>query len=196
VRVADFTGDGVLDLIVTNFTSNDVSLLVGLGDGTFEPQRRFATNTGAVDGVAYDANGDGALDFVVVNRGSQDVTPLLNLCVPGLAFTTQPQDATADIGGSAMFGAVVRGPEPIGYQWLFNGRPITNGTEPTLIIDPARVTDMGLYSLRVTAGPDELTSDAAKLAVFNPCPGDFDGDGALTIFDFLAFQNAFDAGCP
>jgi len=24
---------------------------------------------------------------------------------------------------------------------------------------------------------------------------DFDGDGSLTIFDFLAFQNAFDAGC-
>ena len=24
---------------------------------------------------------------------------------------------------------------------------------------------------------------------------DFDGDGALTLFDFLAFQNAFDAGC-
>jgi hypothetical protein len=28
------------------------------------------------------------------------------------------------------------------------------------------------------------------------CPADFDGDGALTIFDFLAFQNAFDAGDP
>ncbi|MEQ8317845.1 MAG: GC-type dockerin domain-anchored protein [Phycisphaerales bacterium] len=25
---------------------------------------------------------------------------------------------------------------------------------------------------------------------------DFDGDGSLTIFDFLAFQNAFDMGCP
>jgi predicted outer membrane repeat protein len=25
---------------------------------------------------------------------------------------------------------------------------------------------------------------------------DFDGDGTLTIFDFLAFQSAFDAGCP
>lgn len=25
---------------------------------------------------------------------------------------------------------------------------------------------------------------------------DFDGDGALTIFDFLTFQNEFDAGCP
>ena len=25
---------------------------------------------------------------------------------------------------------------------------------------------------------------------------DFDGDGSLTIFDFLTFQNEFDAGCP
>ena len=25
---------------------------------------------------------------------------------------------------------------------------------------------------------------------------DFDGDGRLTLFDFLAFQNAFDDGCP
>ncbi len=25
---------------------------------------------------------------------------------------------------------------------------------------------------------------------------DFDGDGVLTLFDFLAFQNEFDAGCP
>ncbi len=30
----------------------------------------------------------------------------------------------------------------------------------------------------------------------NPCPADLDGDGALTIFDFLAFQNLFDAGDP
>ncbi|MEQ8317201.1 MAG: GC-type dockerin domain-anchored protein [Phycisphaerales bacterium] len=28
------------------------------------------------------------------------------------------------------------------------------------------------------------------------CTADFDGDGELTLFDFLAFQNAFDAGDP
>ena len=28
----------------------------------------------------------------------------------------------------------------------------------------------------------------------NPCFADFDGDGELTLFDFLAYQNAFDAG--
>ncbi|MEQ8316982.1 MAG: GC-type dockerin domain-anchored protein [Phycisphaerales bacterium] len=29
-----------------------------------------------------------------------------------------------------------------------------------------------------------------------PCPADLDGDGELTVFDFLAFQNLFDAGDP
>ena len=29
-----------------------------------------------------------------------------------------------------------------------------------------------------------------------PCAADLDGDGALTIFDFLEFQNLFDAGEP
>ena len=28
------------------------------------------------------------------------------------------------------------------------------------------------------------------------CFADFDRDGSLTLFDFLCFQNAFDAGCP
>jgi hypothetical protein len=28
----------------------------------------------------------------------------------------------------------------------------------------------------------------------SPCPADLDGDGVYTIFDFLAFQNLFDAG--
>jgi hypothetical protein len=28
------------------------------------------------------------------------------------------------------------------------------------------------------------------------CRADLDGDGRLTIFDFLAFQNEFSAGCP
>ena len=28
------------------------------------------------------------------------------------------------------------------------------------------------------------------------CYADLDGDGSLTIFDFLAFQNAFDDGDP
>ncbi|MEQ8315886.1 MAG: PQQ-binding-like beta-propeller repeat protein [Phycisphaerales bacterium] len=36
----------------------------------------------------------------------------------------------------------------------------------------------------------------AGFALGELCVADFDGDGSLTIFDFLAFQNAFDAGDP
>ncbi|GIW73997.1 MAG: hypothetical protein KatS3mg103_0519 [Phycisphaerales bacterium] len=45
-------------------------------------------------------------------------------------------------------------------------------------------------------GPDGVKrvvpADALSRAV--DCPADFDGDGSLDLFDFLAFQNAFDAG--
>ncbi|MEQ8846099.1 MAG: GC-type dockerin domain-anchored protein [Phycisphaerales bacterium] len=34
------------------------------------------------------------------------------------------------------------------------------------------------------------------ISTCTPCPADLDGDGELTVLDFLAFQNAFDAGDP
>ena len=37
---------------------------------------------------------------------------------------------------------------------------------------------------------------AGRGDVNNDGVDDFDGDGSLTLFDFLAFQNAFDDGCP
>ena len=39
--LADVNRDGLLDVVVVNDGSADVSVLLGRGDGTFEPQRRF-----------------------------------------------------------------------------------------------------------------------------------------------------------
>lgn len=39
-------------------------------------------------------------------------------------------------------------------------------------------------------------SVAVRVLGIEPCRPDLDGDGELTIFDFLAFQNAFDVGDP
>ncbi|MEQ8844388.1 MAG: FG-GAP-like repeat-containing protein [Phycisphaerales bacterium] len=47
-------------------------------------------------------------------------------------------------------------------------------------------------STGAASGPFSFTTAAAGEA----CRADFDGDGELTLFDFLAFSNAFDAGCP
>ena len=68
---------------------------------------------------------------------------------------------------------------------------------------PAPIPDMGAFELTVCQadfdGDGELTL-FDFLAFQNAFDArdplaDFDGDGELTIFDFLAFQNAFDAGC-
>jgi len=46
-----------------------------------------------------------------------------------------------------------------------------------------------------TAGGSARATVTLELATA-PCPADLDGDGELTIFDFLTFQNLFDAGDP
>jgi len=46
----------------------------------------------------------------------------------------------------------------------------------------------GLLTLRA------VTADSPQGLGLAPCRADFDGNGVLNIFDFLAFQNAFSAG--
>ncbi len=52
-----------------------------------------------------------------------------------------------------------------------------------------------IMSIRGTDGVKRIVT-AGELSRAVECPADFDGDGELTIFDFLAFQNAFDASDP
>ena len=62
----DFTGDGHLDLAVANFVSNNVSVLLGNGDGTFVDPGQFVTTPHATPLVA-DVTGDGTDDVLVVD---------------------------------------------------------------------------------------------------------------------------------
>ncbi|MEQ8845171.1 MAG: GC-type dockerin domain-anchored protein [Phycisphaerales bacterium] len=48
----------------------------------------------------------------------------------------------------------------------------------------------------ITTDGDLMLVQSLLFAAGGGCRADFDGDGQLTIFDFLAFQNAFDAGDP
>jgi hypothetical protein len=70
VAVADFNGDGKPDLVTANSPyGSDVSVLLGNGDGTFQPARNFAAAPGPMvalfPSVAVgDFNGDGKPDIV------------------------------------------------------------------------------------------------------------------------------------
>jgi hypothetical protein len=67
IAVGDLNGDGRLDLAVANAGSNSVSVLVGNGDGSFQPARNFAVDRGPVFVAVGDVNGDGIPDLVTAN---------------------------------------------------------------------------------------------------------------------------------
>ncbi len=82
VAVGDFNGDGVPDLAVADWgdlygRSGSVSVLLGNGDGTFQPARTYATGVTSFTVAVGDFNGDGVLDLAVANRDSANVSVLL-----------------------------------------------------------------------------------------------------------------------
>jgi len=70
VATGDFNGDGVVDLAVANFNGagpGSVSILLGNGDGTFQPRMDYPTTTASIGVATADFNGDGKLDLAVTN---------------------------------------------------------------------------------------------------------------------------------
>jgi hypothetical protein len=76
VVTADFNGDGRLDVAVEN--GNTIAVLLGNGDGTFQPYATYPANFNPVILATGDFNGDGAIDLVVTNFDSSGVSVLLN----------------------------------------------------------------------------------------------------------------------
>ena len=56
------------DLVLANFSSNTVSVLLGNGNATFQAQKTFSTGTGPLSVALSDVNGDGKPDIAVANK--------------------------------------------------------------------------------------------------------------------------------
>ena len=66
---ADLTNDGHIDVITININTNDISVLLGNGDGTFEPAMFFPAGNGPTAIAEGDFNGDGRIDLAVADSG-------------------------------------------------------------------------------------------------------------------------------
>jgi FG-GAP-like repeat len=77
LRFADLNKDGKPDLVVTNYGSASVSVFLGNGDGSFQPQSSYRTGSGSTSVAVGDENGDGKPGLVVANELSASVSVLL-----------------------------------------------------------------------------------------------------------------------
>jgi hypothetical protein len=79
VVAGDFNGDGNLDLAVSNvdLTAGSVSILLGNGDGTFQPHADYPTGPLSSQIVSADFNGDSNLDLGVIGELGTAISILL-----------------------------------------------------------------------------------------------------------------------
>ncbi len=101
MAVGDFNNDSKPDLVVTNQVSNDVSILINTGNGTFATQTTIVSGgTNPYDVAVGLFNNDANEDLAVINSGSNSVSIFLGI-------------------GNGTFGAPVNfvtGPSPISIE--------------------------------------------------------------------------------
>lgn len=79
LAVGDVNGDGKPDIVSANNGDGTVSVLLGKGDGSFQPQATYGISSPSVQSVTIgDLNGDGKPDLVLTGFGGAEVTVLLN----------------------------------------------------------------------------------------------------------------------
>ena len=84
VTTADLNGDGFMDMVVVNFSRTSFSVLLNLGDGTFDTP------------ISYKTKGRGAYDIAA---GNFDATPGLDLAVTNRASGTLAVLSGDNLGG-------------------------------------------------------------------------------------------------
>ncbi|UYV13327.1 MAG: LamG domain-containing protein [Phycisphaera sp.] len=225
----DSTGDGQVrplgDEDAFDLADGDFSIAVTVVTSNTEPGAeggRFVVNkekSGSDDGWALTVRrDDGVATFSisadgVLGVGLRSVTPVNDGRAHEVVAVRVDDRLAMAIDG--VIEAVVRIPAgfgstaqndfelSIGGRGRFSGSPTTGANDEFLgTIDQVRIYDTAI--IRPCDADCDLSGslDLFDFLCFQnlfdagDLAADLDGDGSLTLFDFLAFQNAFDAGCP
>ena len=204
---ADLNGDGHLDLLFTNYISDNVSVLLGNGTGSFVAATPVPVTNGPREVEAADLDGDGDIDFLATNYSGNNVTVALNngnatFTTSSVAVGTVPRGlAIGDLDGDGDIDFVAANYQSNTVSVMLNngnatfaqavGSPVATGTRPVAValadfdgdhdVDIA-VTSNNTNNVSILLNNGSGAFVAAPSAATGAGPrgiaaGDIDGDG-------------------
>lgn len=162
VLLHDVDGNGALDIVTVNESSDGVSVLLGAGDGSFGPARLFATRNGPREVAVIELNGDAAPDLAVTNFYSDNISILVGVgdgTFVTSAYVVEPGTqalAVGDVTSDAIDDLVTTRYSASGYR-LYSYAGLGNGT----------------------FGPEQASPDVSGMPSKPLVLYDVDGDGLL-----------------
>jgi hypothetical protein len=128
--------------------------------------RNDVVGTNATLTLTNVVSGQAGLYVLVVSNflGSVTSAPAALSVLYPITIVASPSDQAVLVGGSAVFGLVAAG-NPLNYQWLKDGNPITGANAPQYFITNALLTDAGGYSVIVSNQFNNVTSGVGHLIV-------------------------------
>ncbi len=207
----DLDGDGFIDLVVTNASggvdsSGSLSILRGLGDGTFDAQPEFLTDAllGPVAVRAADLDEDGKLDIVVLNQESGDVavfsgtgtlTPGNVSSIPVTAFPNAM--VIEDLNGDGFLDIATTSEFENNVAVLLGGgdgsfAPFVQfdvGESPYGIVSADFNGDRKLDLATANQDAETISILINDTGVIQVCGGDCDSDGEVTVDELVRMVN-------